>query len=70
MLRSMIILAILTVLSFITVGGCSKKTDESDSEPIDLKSIGEYQKDAEKEINSENMMEKLDSLEKELEKDM
>jgi hypothetical protein len=62
--------ALFTIAAVILVfglSGCKKRTGET-KEPT--KTMADYQAEAEKEINRENMAEELEKLEKEVEEDI
>ncbi len=71
MLRKAFLIVAITVLMGLGLTGCKKSSDESGTEkPPEVKTVQDYNTEAEKEITKENMDAELDKLEKEIEKDI
>ena len=69
MLRAMLVLAVTMVVLLFSVSGCKKasKSTEAGEEPV--KTAAEYEAEATKDINEENMNQELDKLEQELQQE-
>ncbi|OHB62817.1 MAG: hypothetical protein A2168_04160 [Planctomycetes bacterium RBG_13_50_24] len=69
MLRTMQVLAVTMVVLLFSVSGCKKasKSPEASEEPV--KTSAEYEAEAKKDINEENMNQELDKLEQELQQE-
>jgi len=66
MLLKILFIAAITAIS---VSGCKKHSSEPQLEQEEVKTAAEYEADAKKEINKENMAQELDKLEKELQQE-
>jgi len=66
MLKAILVLAMTTVLLLFSVSGCKKASTgpEAGEEPV--KTAAEYEAEAKKEINKDNMNQELDKIEQEL----
>lgn len=69
MLRKMlVIVAVVSIVAFC-LSGCKKSPSETEpNEPV-VKTMAEYEAEAEKEITEENMDAELEKIEKELQKE-
>ena len=69
MLRTMQVLAVTMVVLLFSVSGCKKasKSPEASEEPV--KTSAEYEAEAKKDINEENMNQELDKLEQEFQQE-
>ena len=65
----MLVLAVTMVVLLFSVSGCKKasKSPEASEEPV--KTAAEYEAEATKDINEENMNQELDKLEQELQQE-
>ena len=70
MLRKVLIIVTVAAISVFYMSGCEKSPDNLESSDEVVKTIAEYQADAEKEISKENMADELDKIEKELEQEL
>lgn len=71
MLHKTFLIVALTTLMALGLTGCKKSSDESDTpKPPEVKTIQDYNSEAEKQITKENMESELDKLEKDIEKDI
>ena len=66
MLLKILFIAAITTIS---TSGCKKHSSEPQLEQEEVKTAAEYEADAKKEINKENMAQELDKLEKELQQE-
>ena len=64
--KILVITTFISILICLAIIGCKKKTQE----PVQVKTEAQYQAEAEKEINDENMQAELEKLEKEVEADI
>ena len=65
MLRRILAVVVSVVLCLACLTGCKKDSGETET----VKTEAEYKAEADKEINTENMDEELDKIEKEVEQD-
>ena len=68
MLRKILVLTVAIVALFFSANGC-KKTNSPESETESVKTAAEYEAEATKDINEENMEQELDRLEQELQRE-
>jgi len=68
MIRKVLILVAVTAIGFFCLSGCKKRSSEADEEVP--KTIAEYEAEAKKQINKENMAEELERIEKALEQEI
>jgi len=70
MFRKILVIAIVTAISVFWLSGCKKRPSETETEREVLKTTAEYEAEARKQINKENMAEELESIEKTLEQEI
>lgn len=71
MLRKILIIAAVGVISVFCLSGCKKSSNEAEVEQEEvIKTMAEYEAEAEKEINEENVDAELEKIEKELEEEI
>jgi hypothetical protein len=71
MLRKTFLIVTIVALTGLGLTGCKKSADEPDTtKPPEVKTIQDYNSEADIQITRENMDEELDKLEKEIEKDI
>jgi hypothetical protein len=69
MLRAMRILTIITVVLLFSINGCKKESKSPEAGEETVKTAAEYDAEAKKDINEENMNQELDKLDQELEQE-
>ena len=70
MLRKVLVIVAVTVISVFCLSGCKKRSSEAESSQEVLKTMAEYEAEAKKQINKENMAEELERIEKTLEQEV
>ena len=70
MLRKVLVIVAVTVISVFYLSGCKKGSGEAESGEESLKTTAEYEAEARKEINKENIAEELERIEKALEQEV
>ena len=70
MLRKVLIIVAMVVISVFYLSGCKKSPSNLEPSEEVVKTMAEYQTDAKKEINKENMADELDKIEKALEQEL
>jgi len=60
---------VVIAIVMISVFGCKKQSNESGPSQEEVKTVAEYEAQAKKEINKENMAQELDKIEKELQQE-
>lgn len=66
MLRKVVLIIAIAAIVF-SVSGCKRSSEEGVLGEEEVKSAAEYEAEAEKEIDEENMAEELDRIEQEME---
>lgn len=68
MLRKMLVIVAVAAMAFFCLSGCKKGPSETEAEPNEtvVKTMAEYESEAEKEITRENMEAELEKIEGEL----
>ena len=66
MLRAMRILTVITVVLLFSISGCKKEPKSTEAGEETVKTAAEYDAEAKKDINEQNMNQELDKLEQEL----
>jgi len=66
MLQAILVLAVTTVVLLFSVSGCKKASRGPEAGEEEVKTAAEYEAEAKKEINKENMNQELDKIEQEL----
>jgi hypothetical protein len=70
MIRKVLILVAVTAISVFCLSGCKKSSSEAESDEEVPKTMAEYETEAKKQINKENMADELDRIEKALEEEV
>jgi len=70
MIRKVLVIVAVTAISVFCLSGCKKRSSEAESDEEVLKTIAEYEAEAKKQINKENMADELDRIEKALEEEI
>jgi hypothetical protein len=70
MLHKVLIIVAATAISVFCLSGCKKRSSEAESSQEVLKIMAEYEAEAKKQINKENMGEELERIEKTLEQEL
>ncbi len=70
MLRKVLIIVAMVAISVFYLSGCKKSPSNLESSEEVVKTMAEYQTEAKKEINKENMADELDKIEKALEQEL
>ena len=71
MLRKVLVMILLATLSLFYIGGCDKTSSDAESdEEVVVKTAAEYEAEAEKQINEENVEEELKKLEDAIDKEI
>ena len=70
MFRKVLVIVAITAISVFCLSGCRKRSSEAESEEEVLKTMAEYEAEAKKQINKENMADELDRIEKALEQEI
>ena len=70
MLRKLLVIAAVTAISVFCLSGCKKRSGEAESGQEELKTMTEYEAEAKSQINKENMVEELEKIKKELEREI
>ena len=70
MLRKVLVIVAATAISVFCLSGCKKRSSEAESSQEVLKTMAEYEVEAKKQINKENMAEELERIEKTLEQEL
>lgn len=70
MLRKVLVIVAVTAISVFCLSGCKKRSSEAESSQEVLKTMAEYEAEAKKQINKENMAEELECIEKTLEQEV
>ena len=70
MFRKILVIVIVTAISFFNLSGCKKRSSEPEPGEEVLKTTAEYQAEAREQINKENMAEELEGIEKEIEQEI
>ena len=68
MLRKIFIIFLLAGL--LCINGCKKRTSEAPAEEVVVKTMAEYEAQAEKEITEENMETELQNIEKQMQQEL
>lgn len=66
MLKAILVLSVTTVAFLFSVSGCKKASRDTEAGEESVKTAAEYEAEAKKEINKENMNQELDKIEQEL----
>lgn len=70
MSRKLLIIVAMVAISIFYLSGCKKSSSNLESSEEVVKTVAEYQADAKKEINKENMADELDKIQKSLEQEL
>ncbi len=70
MFRKVLVIVTVTAISVFCLYGCKKRSSEAEPDEEVLKTVAEYDSEAKKQINKENMADELDSIEKALEQEL
>ena len=70
MLRKALIIITAGLISVFWLSGCKKRSSQGESEQEVVKSVAEYEAEAEEQINKENMAKELENIEKTLEQEI
>ena len=70
MLRKVLFIIVSATISFFYFGGCDNSSNNADSEQEALKTVAEYEAEAEAQITEDNLAEELENLEKAIEKEI
>ena len=70
MLRKILIIIAVITISVFCLSGCKKRSSEAEPEREEVKTTAEYEAEAKREINKDNMAEELDKIEKALEQEI
>jgi hypothetical protein len=63
MLRKVLVIAVLIMISVVFVDGCKKRSGGGEPAEEAVKTMAEYEAQAEQEINEENMEDELSNIE-------
>ena len=63
MMRKVLVIVVLIMISVVCVEGCKKRSGDSDSSGEVVKTKAEYEAEAEREINEDNMEAELKKIE-------
>ena len=67
MLRKVLVIIVSATISFFCISGCD---GDAESDEVVVKTMAEYEAEAEAQINEENMAEELEKIEKALEQEI
>ena len=70
MLRKVLVIIALATISFFYFGGCDNSSGDAEPDQVEIKTMAEYEAEAEAQINEENMAEELEKIEKALEQEI
>ena len=70
MLRKILVIVVVMAVSVFYLGGCKKRSSESESGREVTGTLAEYKAEAEEQIDKENMGEELEKIEKALEQEI
>jgi len=70
MFRKVLVIVAATAISIFCLSGCKKRSSEAESDQDVPKTMAEYEAEARKQINKENMAEELERIEKALEQEV
>jgi len=70
MFRKLLVIVTVTAISVFCLSSCKKRSSKSEPEAEVLKTVAEYDTEAEEQINKENMADELERIEKELEQEL
>ena len=70
MLRKVLVIVALASISFFCISGCGKTSSDAEPNEEVIKTMAEYEAEAEAQINEENMDEELAKIEKALEQEI
>jgi len=70
MFRKILIIVAVAAISVFCLSGCKKRSSKPGASEEAIKTTAEYEAEARKQINKENMAQELESVEKELELDI
>lgn len=70
MLRKVLIIIALATISSFYFSGCDNSSGDAEPDQEVIKTMAEYEAEAEAQINEENMAEELDKIEKALEQEI
>ena len=70
MLRKVLIIVAVAAISVFCLSGCKKRSSEAESDQEVLKTMAEYEAEARKQINKDNMAEELENIEKAIEQEV
>jgi len=70
MLRKVLIIIALATISFFHFGGCGETSSDAEPNEEVVKTMAEYEAEAEAQINEENMAEELEMIEKAMEQEI
>ena len=70
MLRKVLIIIAVATISVSCLSGCKKRSSEAESGQEVVKTMAEYEAEARKQINKENMAEELENIEKAIEQEI
>ncbi|MHC4639841.1 MAG: hypothetical protein ACYTBP_17675 [Planctomycetota bacterium] len=68
MLRKILIIVLLAGL--VCINGCKKSSSEAPTEEVVVKTMAEYEAQAEKEVTEENMEAELQNIEKQMQQEL
>ncbi len=70
MLRKVLVIIVSSTISFFCFNGCDKTSSDAEPNEEVIKTVAEYEAEAEAQINEENMAEELEKIEKALEQEI
>lgn len=70
MFRKVLVIVAATAISIFCLSGCKKRSSEAEPNQDVPKTMAEYEAEARKQINKENMAEELERIEKALEQEV
>ena len=70
MLRKLLVVITITAISVFCLCGCKKRPSQTQSGEEAIKTTAEYETEANREIDKENMAAELENIEKELEEEL
>jgi len=69
MARKLLVIVAVAAISVFCLSGCKKSSSEPESEQEEVKTVAEYEAEAREQIDTENMDEELESIEKALQQE-
>ena len=70
MFRKVLVIVTVTAISVFCLSSCKKRSSEAEPDEEVLKTVAEYDSEAKKQINKENMADELERIEKALDQEL